>query len=135
MAQNNDLPQELLYNKDHSWVKINESEAVLGLIKPAADKVQEFVFIDLPRKGQKLNKGDTYVSLEAVKWSGHLSSPLSGEIIEVNNELFDEPGVINEDPYEKGWIAKIKLSDPKEKEELFSADGIKGWIDGEIKNK
>src|SRR6056297_2265072 len=125
MSENNNLPEDLLYNKDYSWVKINENEAVLGLIKPAAEKVQEFVFIDLPKKGQKLNKGDTYTSLEAVKWSGHLSSPLSGEIIEVNDKLFDEPGIINEDPYGKGWISKIKLSEPKEKEELFSADEIK----------
>jgi glycine cleavage system H protein len=129
MESKNDLPKNLFYNQDYSWIKIDQGEAVLGLIKPAADKVQEFVFIDLPKKGQKLNKGDTYASLEAIKWSGHLSSPLSGEVIEVNDDLFDEPGIINEDPYGKGWIAKLKLSEPKEKEELLLTEQIKEWVD------
>lgn len=135
MSENNDLPQEFLYSKDYSWIKIDKDEAVLGLIKPATDKVQEFVFIDLPKKGQKLNKGDTYVSLEAVKWTGHLYSPLSGEIIEVNNELFNEPGIINQDPYGKGWIAKIKLTNPEEKDDLLSSGQAVNSIDQKIKNK
>lgn len=132
MGSQNHLPRNILYNKDYSWVKIDENEAILGIIKPAADKVQEFVFVDLPRKGQKLDQGDTYASLEAVKWSGHLSSPLSGEVIEVNDKIFDEPDLINQDPYGEGWIAKIKPSDLQEKEKLFSAEQIKDQLDQEI---
>jgi glycine cleavage system H protein len=126
-----DFPENLLYNKDYSWARIENDTAVIGVIKPAADKVKEFVFIKLPKKGQFIKQGETFVSLEALKWSGHMGSPAAGEIIEVNDELFDEPAVINRDPYGQGWIAKIKLSEtpaadpllkPKEAEEFFSSD-------------
>jgi glycine cleavage system H protein len=125
----NTFPENLLYNKDYSWVKIDGDTATLGIIGPAASRVEEFVFIQLPEKGQKLNRGDNYASLEAVKWSGHLSSPLSGEIVEVNSPLFDEPGIINQDPYGEGWIAKIKISDQKETEELMKAEEAKKWFE------
>ncbi len=133
---NNNLPNNLLYNQDYSWVRIENDTAILGVIKPAADKVKEFVFIKLPKKEQMLKKGDTYVSLEALKWSGHLSSPLSGEIIEVNENLFDEPGIINQDPYGKGWIAKIKISDQREVEKLLKVNDTQKWVEsGMVKNK
>lgn len=122
---NKDLPTSLLYNNDYSWVKLEDDVATLGIIKPACDKIEEFVFVKLPEKGQKIKKGEVYVSLEAIKWSGHLSSPFTGEIIEVNEEIFDEPGKINEDPYGKGWIAKIKLSNKEEKDELITAEKVK----------
>ncbi len=132
----NSLPDNLFYNQDYSWARIEGDVAVLGVIKPAADKVKEFVFIKLPQKGQVLKKRDTYVSLEALKWSGHLSSPVSGEVIEVNDSLFDNPSVINKDPYGEGWIAKIKMSDEKEVEELIDADEAEKWVKaGMIKSK
>jgi glycine cleavage system H protein len=122
MEQKNNLPANLLYNKDHTWVKIEDEEALLGVTETAAGKVKEFVFINLPEKGKKLKKGDVYVSLEAVKWSGHLESPLSGEITEVNEELYDQPEIINQDPYGKGWIIKIKMSNPEEQKNLLTAE-------------
>jgi glycine cleavage system H protein len=103
-------------------VKIEDEEALLGVTETAAGKVKEFVFINLPEKGKKLKKGDVYVSLEAVKWSGHLESPLSGEITEVNEELYDQPEIINQDPYGKGWIIKIKMSNPEEQKNLLTAE-------------
>lgn len=121
MESQKDLPQDLLYDQDYSWVKISQEEATLGIVQSAASKVQEFVFVDLPERGQKIKKGDTYASLEAVKWSGHLSSPLSGEVTDVNDKAFDEPGIINQDPYGQGWLVKIRLSDPEEKKELLAA--------------
>ncbi|MCF7794969.1 glycine cleavage system protein GcvH [Patescibacteria group bacterium] len=122
---NKDLPTNLLYNTDYSWVKIEGDIATLGIIKPACDKIEEFVFVKLPEKGQKIKKGETYSSLEAIKWSGHLSSPFTGEIIEVNEEIFDEPSIINEDPYGKGWIAKIKLENEEEKNDLLTSEKVK----------
>jgi glycine cleavage system H protein len=83
------------------------------------------VFIQLPEKNKKIKKGETYCSLEAIKWSGHLSSPLSGEIIEVNKPLFDDPSIINKDPYEKGWIVKLKISNKNELENLIRASEVK----------
>jgi len=127
---NNNFPENLLYNQDYSWVKIDGDTATLGIIGPAASRVEEFVFIQLPEKGQTLKQGDTYASVEAVKWSGHLSSPLSGEVVEVNSPLFDEPGTINQDPYGEGWIAKIKMSDQKEVEELMKAEEAEKWFQG-----
>lgn len=125
MGNQHDQSGDLLYDQNYSWVKINGDEAILGITKPAADKVQEFVFANLPEKGQKLSQGDTYASLEAMKWSGHLSSPLSGEVVEVNDEVFEEPSIINQDPYGKGWLAKIKLTNPEEKKDLFTAEQLK----------
>jgi glycine cleavage system H protein len=126
---NNNFPENLLYNQDYSWVKIDGDTATLGIIGPAASRVEEFVFVQLPEAGQKLKQGETYASVEAVKWSGHLSSPLSGEVVEVNSPLFDEPSTINQDPYGKGWIVKIKMSDSKETEELIKAEEAKKWFE------
>ena len=130
MSEKN-LPNDFKYNKDYSWVKVQGEIATIGMIAPAAQKVKEFVFIMLPEKGKKLQKKENYVSLEAVKWSGHLSSPLSGEIIEVNDSLYDEPTKINNDAY-KNWIIKLKMSNPDETKELLSADDIKEWVNEKL---
>lgn len=114
------LPNDLKYTKDYSWVKIQKNVATIGIVEPAAKKVQEFVFIQLPEKNKKIKKGETYVSVEAIKWSGHLTSPLTGEIIEVNNSLFDEPSKINKDPY-NNWIMKVNLEDENEIKELLNS--------------
>jgi glycine cleavage system H protein len=126
---NNNFPENLLYNQDYSWIKIDGDTATLGIIGPAASRVEEFVFVQLPEVGQELKQGETYASVEAVKWSGHLSSPLSGEVVKVNSPLFDEPSTINQDPYGKGWIVKIKMSDSKETEELIKAEEAKKWFE------
>ncbi|MFP4523825.1 MAG: glycine cleavage system protein H [Candidatus Woesearchaeota archaeon] len=118
------IPNDLKYNKDYTWAKIEGDTATIGVVEPAASKVKEFVFIQLPEKGKRIKQGETYVSVEAVKWSGHLSSPVSGEIIEVNDTLFDEPSKINEDPY-KHWVMKVKMEDPKEQERLLSPEEAK----------
>lgn len=114
------LPKELKYTRDYSWVKVDGDTAIVGIVEPAAKKVKEFVFIKLPQKGKKLKAGETYVSVEAVKWSGHLSSPVSGEVIDVNDPLFDEPSKINKEPY-KNWIMKIKIEDKKEVDNLLDS--------------
>ncbi|MEM7816009.1 MAG: glycine cleavage system protein GcvH [Candidatus Aenigmatarchaeota archaeon] len=121
------LPEKLLYNKDYSWVKIEGNIATVGVVEPAANKVKEFVFIKLPESGKKIKSGETYVSLEAVKWSGHLSSPVSGEIIEVNEKLFDEPSRINKDPY-GSWIMKVRMSNPTEAKSLMKAKEAEKWF-------
>ncbi len=126
------IPNDLKYNKDYSWVRIEGENAVVGIVEPAVKKVKEFVFIKLPDKGRKIKPGENYVSVEAVKWSGHLSSPVSGEIIEVNDSLFDEPSKINKEPY-KSWIMKVKLDNPKEAEALMSSKEAENFYEGKIK--
>lgn len=126
------IPNNLRYNKDYSWVKIEGDTATIGIVEPAAKKVKEFVFIKLPEKGKKIKQGETYVSLEAVKWSGHLSSPVTGEIVEVNDALFDEPSKINKDSY-GSWIMKVKLDNPKETDELLSSKEAEKHYEVKIK--
>ncbi len=109
-----DPPKGLKHDGKYSWVKIEDDTATIGLIKEEVDKAKEFVFVQLPEKGEKLKKGERYLALEAVKWSGEIDSPVTGEVVEVNDDLFDEPSTINKDPYGEGWIAKVKLTDKKE---------------------
>ncbi|HII29985.1 glycine cleavage system protein H [Candidatus Woesearchaeota archaeon CG08_land_8_20_14_0_20_47_9] len=125
-----ELPDELLYNKDHSWVRLEGDTATLGVTSVAAGMAQEFVFVQLPKKGDQIKKGDTYISLEAVKWSGHLASPLSGQVVDVNEAIFNNPGEINKRPYES-WLIKLKLTNPDEKNELLKPEQLKDWV-GEI---
>lgn len=125
-----DFPEGLKYNEDNSWVKVEDDTVMVGVVGSAAKKVKEFVFIKLPEKGEKIKKGEEYVSLEAVKWTGHLSSPVSGEIVEVNEKLFDEPSRINEDPY-GSWIMKVRLSDRRELDKLMDAKKAKEYYGGQ----
>lgn len=123
------FPDKLKYNKDYSWVQSENGTATVGIIASAAKKVKEFVFINLPEKGKEINKGDTYVSVEAVKWSGHLSSPISGTITDVNTSLFDEPSTINDDPY-GSWIMKVKLDNPDESSDLMDDKEAYDYYEG-----
>ena len=102
------FPKNLKYNDDYSWIKLENGVALIGVIEMAAKKVEEFVFVMLPELNSKLKKGETYVTLEAVKWSGQLKSPVSGKVIEVNDVLFDQPAKINQDPY-GSWIVKVEI--------------------------
>ena len=106
------FPNNLKYNKDFSWIKVEEDVATIGITQLAASKVEEFVFLILPKKGA-IKIGDTYATAEAIKWSGHFSSPIKGEVIEVNDAVFDSPSLINEDAY-SNWIAKIKIEEIEE---------------------
>lgn len=126
-----DFPKGLLYNTDFSWIKIENNIAEIGVMEPAAKKVNEFVFIQLPDKGKTVKKGEDIIALEAMKWSGHLSSPFSGKVIDVNEELFDEPSKINEDPY-KEWIVKIEIEDIDEKKDLMDSIEIEEWASENI---
>ena len=113
-------PEGLKYDDKFSWVKKEDDNLIVGITQPSASLVSEFIFIQLPQKGKQIKKGENYVSLEASKWSGHVESPVSGEIIDVNEELFDEPSRINKDAY-KEWIMKIKPSNNEEYYGLIEA--------------
>lgn len=119
------VPKNLSYS-EYVWVKAEGSIATLGVADYGLKIAKEIVFIDLPRKGQKLKKGDTFVSLESVKWSGHIASPVSGEVFEINEPLFDDPGKLNKDPY-GAWICKVKLSDPSELSKLMDSKKAEEW--------
>jgi glycine cleavage system H protein len=114
------LPKNLKYNKQ-VWVELSGDVATLGLTDYGLKAAKELVFIDLPKKGQKLKKGETFVSIESIKWSGHIDSPLSGEVTDVNEALFDDPAKMNKEPY-KSWICKATISDNRELDDLLSAE-------------
>ena len=125
-----DYPKDLKYNKDYSWVMIDGKTATFGIIGSCAKKVKEFVFINLSEKGKDIKSGDIYVSVEAIKWSGHLSSPLSGKIIDVNDSLFDEPEKINKDPY-GSWIVRLELKDLKDVQNLMDYQEARRYYEEE----
>jgi glycine cleavage system H protein len=114
-------PDELLYHAEHDWARIDGDTATLGITWFAQDALGEVVFFDPPEVGSTITAGESYAEVESVKAVSDVIAPLSGEIVEVNLELGDNPETINNDPYGQGWMVKIKLSDPSEKDQLMDA--------------
>ena len=114
-------PEDLLYHAEHDWARIEGEEATFGITWYAQDQLGEVVFFDPPEVGSTVTKDDSYAEVESVKAVSDVIAPLSGEIVEVNTALGDKPEAINEDPYGDGWMVKVKLSDPGEKDALLDA--------------
>jgi glycine cleavage system H protein len=117
-------PSDLLYHPDHDWARVDPQEpetATLGITWYAQDALGEVVFFEPPPTGTAIKKDTPYAEVESVKAVSDVMAPLSGEIIEVNEALADNPAVINEDPYGEGWLVKVRLGDPSEKEALLDA--------------
>ena len=105
------FPKELKYSKDHEWVRIEGEIAIIGITDFAQGELGDIIFIDIDTQGENLEKEEVFGSVEAVKTVSDLFMPLSGEIIDFNSELESRPELVNEDPYDSGWMIKIKLSD------------------------
>jgi glycine cleavage system H protein len=114
-------PDDLLYHADHDWVRIDGDTAVFGITWFAQDALGEVVFFDPPEVGSNVTAGESYAEVESVKAVSDVIAPLSGEIVEVNLALGDTPENINDDPYGDGWMVKVQLSDPAEKDSLLDA--------------
>jgi glycine cleavage system H protein len=112
---------ELRYSKDHEWVKVEGNRAYIGITDYAQDELGDIVFVELPKEGAELNAGDVLGTVESVKAASDIYAPISGTVIEINDELEDAPEKINEDPYE-AWIAVLEISDSSELENLLSAE-------------
>jgi glycine cleavage system H protein len=121
-------PDDLLYHADHDWARIDGDTATFGITWFAQDALGEVVFFDPPDVGSTVTAGEFYAEVESVKAVSDVIAPLSGEIIEVNTALADTPEAINEDPYEAGWMVKIKLSDPSEADGLLDRDTYVGGL-------
>ncbi|HKJ47574.1 MAG TPA: glycine cleavage system protein GcvH [Christiangramia sp.] len=119
------IPQELKYTKDHEWVKIEGDTATIGVTDFAQGELGDIVYVEVETLDETLEKEEVFGTVEAVKTVSDLFMPLSGEIIEFNDSLEDEPEKVNEDPYGDGWMIKIKLTDTSEVEDLLSADEYK----------
>jgi glycine cleavage system H protein len=117
-------PAELLYHPEHDWARIDDTDpehAILGITWYAQDALGEVVFFEAPDVGTTLTKDAPYTEVESVKAVSDVVAPLSGEVVEVNQTATENPGMINEDPYGEGWLVKVRLSDPSEREALLDA--------------
>jgi glycine cleavage system H protein len=117
-----DFPEELKYSKEHIWVRVEGSKAVIGITDYAQEELGTITAVELPGVGDELEQEDSFGSIEARKTIADLYAPLSGTVLEVNEELTESPELLNEDPYDSGWIAIIDVSDPEELTLLLSAE-------------
>ncbi|MDO9548465.1 MAG: glycine cleavage system protein GcvH [Candidatus Marinimicrobia bacterium] len=122
------VPENLKYTNDHEWALVEADLATIGITEYAAGELGDVVYVELPEMGITAKKGDSIGTIEAVKTVADIYSPLSGEIIEVNDALNDNSELINQDPFGEGWIVKIKLSDSSELSELLSHEDYKKLI-------
>ena len=130
MAASETYPEDLRYHKDHDWARIEGDEAVLGITWFAQDALGELVHYEPPNEGDTIAKDSAYGEVESVKAVSDVIAPLSGEIIEVNGALAEDPAVINEDPYGEGWLVKVRMADPSEKDALMDARAYMATLSG-----
>ena len=116
------IPAELKYTKDHEWVKIEGDTAIVGITDFAQSELGDIVFVDVESVDDELNAGEVFGSVEAVKTVSDLYLPISGKVVEFNEELESEPELVNTDPYGKGWIIKLKIVNDADQSELLSAE-------------
>ena len=122
------VPAELKYTKEHEWIRVEGEEAYVGITDYAQSQLGDIVFVEVETEGDNLEAGDTFGSIEAVKTVSDLYMPISGEVLEFNTELEDQPDLVNKDPYGKGWIIKVKVEDEAQLDGLLSADAYKASI-------
>ncbi|HXR36862.1 MAG TPA: glycine cleavage system protein GcvH [Candidatus Binataceae bacterium] len=117
-----EIPAGLKYSKEHEWVATEETVATIGITDYAQDQLGEIVYVELPAVGDKISKDDAFGVVESVKAVSDIYAPVSGTVVEVNQELPESPEMINEDPYGDGWLVKVKVSDPSELDDLLDHD-------------
>ena len=125
-----EIQDDFLYTKEHEWIALEEDIATVGITDYAQSELGDIVFVELPEIGTEVAQSEPFGTIEAVKAVSDLYAPLSGEIIEVNTSLEDEPEQINSDPYGNGWMVKIKVTDESELDNLLSAGQYKDLIGG-----
>jgi glycine cleavage system H protein len=126
-------PEDLLYHSEHDWARIDPGApdvATLGITWYAQDALGEVVFFEPPAVGTTVTKDEPYAEVESVKAVSDVVAPLSGEIVEVNEALCEEPGTINADPYGEGWLVRVRPSDPSERDGLMDADAYRSTLGG-----
>ena len=122
------IPENLKYTKDHEWIRVEGDDAVVGITDFAQGELGDIVYVDIETVGESLERDAIFGTIEAVKTVSDLFMPVSGEVLEVNSLLEENPETINSDAYGDGWLVKIKVSNPDEIEDLLSADGYASEI-------
>jgi glycine cleavage system H protein len=121
-------PDDLLYHPEHDWARVEGDEATFGITWYAQDALGEVVFFDPPDVGTNVAKDQSYSEVESVKAVSDVIAPLSGEVIAINEAVSETPELINEDPYDAGWLVRVRLSDPSETEQLMSAETYRAQL-------
>ena len=122
------FPENLKYSKDHEWILVDGDTATVGITDFAQSELGEIVYVDVSSEGDTIDKDEMFGSIEAVKTVSDLMMPVTGEIVEFNEKLEDEPELVNSDPYGDGWIIKISVSDASELDHLFDATAYEEFV-------
>lgn len=122
------IPSELRYTREHEWIRVEGDEAFVGITDYAQSELGEIVFVDVDTVGETIGQGDVFGSVEAVKTVSDLNMPVTGEIVEFNEALNDQPEAVNNDPYGEGWMIRIKVKDASELANLLDAEGYKAIL-------
>ena len=128
MPAEESYPADLKYHPEHDWARVEGDEAVLGITWFAQDALGELVHFEAPEAGSSLAKDEAYGEVESVKAVSDVVSPLSGEVLEVNQKAVDEPETVNEDPYGDGWLVRIRMSDPSEVDGLMDVEAYRAHV-------
>lgn len=123
------IVDDLLYTKDDEWVRVDGDEATVGVSDYAQDSLSDIVYLELPDVGETFDEGDSFGVIESVKAAADLYMPISGEIVAVNEELMDEPEVVNSDPYGGAWMVRVRMSDKSELDDLMDADAYRDYCE------
>jgi glycine cleavage system H protein len=124
-----ELPEDLKYTREHEWVAIDGSVATIGITDHAQEQLGDVVFVELPAIGDRVEKADAFGVVESTKAVSDVYAPLSGEVAEVNDDLPDNPELINEDPYGDGWMVKVTIGDKADLDDLMTADEYRKFIE------
>jgi glycine cleavage system H protein len=122
------VPADLKYTNSHEWVRVDGDVATIGITDYAQSELGDIVYVDLPTQGRVLNSGDGFGSVESVKTVSDVYTPVSGEVVEVNEALGAQSELLNSDPYGKGWMVKVRLSDPTQTGSLLDAQSYQGTL-------
>jgi glycine cleavage system H protein len=122
-------PDDLLYHAEHDWARVEGEVATFGITWYAQDQLGDVVFYEPPEAGTKVTKDEPYSEVESVKAVSDVVAPLSGEVVEANQSLADKPETINQDPYGEGWMVRVRLSDPGERDGLMDAEAYRASLD------
>ncbi len=124
-----EFPEEFLYTEDHEWVLVEDDIVTVGISDFAQDALGDIVFVELPEVGYQVEAGKTFGVVESVKAVSDIYAPVTGEVVEVNDELPDTPELVNTSPYEGAWMIKVKLDNPAELDELLDAEGYQSFVE------
>jgi len=126
-----DFPKDLKYHKEHTWVKVEGSRALIGITDHAQEELGDIVYVELPERGSESEQDESFGTVESAKAISELFAPVSGRVVDINEDLADQPELINDDPYDSGWLVEVEMSDPSELDSLLTADTYKKYIEEE----